>query len=302
MLDILKNFNPKILNSGQIRIKCPFRDLHKDGSGQNSMFLSPEINSFHCFSCKSKGRLVTLLEQEFDVEHSEAVELVNTTEAYLPKKIDFEVSDSWNIEPPEAFLERGYTEQTLRHFQVGIADDGKICIPVYDHKGEMRGVVYQVRKKGRDKKVWHSPGLPKSEILYNLNYAYSYTVLSEGPTDVWRIFQNRKNTCGSLGSYLSADQASLLHPFEIVYLMYDNDWAGMEAIEAANYRLQHHVDIKIIPYMSKDPGDCLMREFMRGFNSATDYLEYSMAMADAVGNDYEQMRRRIIKQIQKEDG
>lgn len=296
---VLAKNNPRFLSSGQIKMRCVFRENHTDGSGEQSLFLSPEINGYHCFSCKAKGRMTQLLMDKFDVSYYEAVEMVHVdTDAYIKKKVEFEIAEPWVIEPPEEFLDRGYRKSTLKHFRVGKTLEGTICIPVtfQDH---IKGVVYQIREEGKNKRVWHSVGLPKREILYNYDTRYKYAVLVEGPTDVWRIFEHKHNATGGLGSDLTKEQAELLQKFDDVYLMGDNDIAGIRFNEIAYQRLKNHVNVLVIPYLAEDPGEISMREFVRGFKGATDYLTYSMAMTEHPR--YEKIRQEVIKTLDKEN-
>lgn len=50
LLEVFKDFNPQKMTNGQIRMECPFRDNHPDGSGRMSFFVSPDKNAFHCFT------------------------------------------------------------------------------------------------------------------------------------------------------------------------------------------------------------------------------------------------------------
>ena len=47
---------PKQMSNGQIRMKCPFRDNHKDGSGQMSFFVTPDKNAYQIgrASCRER--------------------------------------------------------------------------------------------------------------------------------------------------------------------------------------------------------------------------------------------------------
>ena len=42
LLEVFKDFNPQKMTNGQIRMECPFRENHPDGSGRMSFFVSPD--------------------------------------------------------------------------------------------------------------------------------------------------------------------------------------------------------------------------------------------------------------------
>ena len=77
LLEIFAEFSPKVLSNGQIRMMCPFRDNHPDGSGQMSFFINPSINAYHCFSCGAKGNLIRLLTTQLEGERILERKIVN---------------------------------------------------------------------------------------------------------------------------------------------------------------------------------------------------------------------------------
>ena len=107
LLDIFSSFEPRLMSNGQIRMRCPFRENHKDGSGNVSFFVTPSMNVYHCFSCRSKGNVVRLLTSRFDVGYFDAVELVKLT-PYIPDdKKSFELDISWDTTKlPKEFIKR----------------------------------------------------------------------------------------------------------------------------------------------------------------------------------------------------
>ena len=54
LLSIFSEYSPQLLTIGQIRMECPFRENHSDGSGRMSFFVSPEINAYHCFAGETR--------------------------------------------------------------------------------------------------------------------------------------------------------------------------------------------------------------------------------------------------------
>ena len=54
LMDIFADYSPKQMTNGQIRMECPFRENHEDGSGRISFFVSPDKNAYHCFTGDTK--------------------------------------------------------------------------------------------------------------------------------------------------------------------------------------------------------------------------------------------------------
>lgn len=300
LVDVLSDFYPRLMSNGQIRMECPFRDNHKDGSGRESFFLSPDINGYHCFSCGAHGNLVKLLTTKFGVNYFEAMTMVRLTE-YTPKKKDFELDIIWNFkEPPYEFLCRGYTKECLKHFRVGTTDKGSIFIPYYRDFNKYEDLVgYQERWYTPIRRVRNSKGFDKKSYLYNLDYSYDYVILVEGQSDVWRLYQFGYNACALMGSDISEWQVNALSKFKKVYLALDNDFAGRRGVEICNFLLKNYTDIRLIPYTTKDPGDCQdYSEWSRAFADSTDYVVYSMEMS--IGwDDYVDMRDEIIEEVKR---
>lgn len=281
LMDIFSDYSPRLMGNGQIRMECPFRENHSDGSGRMSFFVTPRINAYHCFSCNVHGNLVKLLTSRFKVPYFEAVEMVNLTD-YTPEHDDFGLDIIWDLNIlPRQFLDRGYTKECLKHFRVGTTDTGAIIIPYYkDFNLPCELVGYQQRYYNGDiRRVRNSIGFDKKSYLYNLDYNYDYTVLVEGQSDVWRLYQYGYNACALMGATISDEQVKMLSKFNTVYLALDNDEAGRRAIEACNHRLSHVVNIMLVPYSTKDPGECEKESWDCAFKNSTDYIVYSTEMS-----------------------
>lgn len=302
LLEIFDDYSPRIMSNGQIRMECPFRENHKDGSGNMSFFASPDINAYHCFSCHAKGNLVSLLTTKFRVNYFEAVGMVRLTD-YKPEKKEFDLDLIWDMSvSPKEFLRRGYTCETLRHFKVGMTDDGKILIPYYtDFNKTVELVGYQTRVYEPDRRVKNSKGFEKMNYIYNLDYSYSYVVIVEGQSDVWRLYQHGYNVSALMGSDMSKVQAEKLSKFDRVYLALDNDEAGRRGTEICYYMLKNHTDVRLVPYETKDPGECTSKkDWSDAFSASTDYVVYSMEMS--IGWDgYLEMRDEVISELKRRE-
>lgn len=300
LLRIFSEFSPTKMSNGQIRMECPFRENHKDGSGRMSFFASPEINAYHCFSCGAKGNLVNLLTTRFKIGYFEASSAVHLEE-FKPKEekvFDFDVVWDFN-KPPKEFLKRGFTEETLRYFRVGMMDSGEILIPYYESFVKPINLLgYQKRVYYPDRKVRNSRHFNKKEYLYNFDDSYTYVVLVEGQSDVWRLHQFGYNACALMGADMSSWQADKLSCFERVYLALDNDAAGRRGIEICNRYLSRSVDVRLVPYTTKDPGECDKKSWVSAFDSSTDYMVYSLEMA-MNWDGYLDMRDEVLTELDK---
>lgn len=280
LLKVFEKLTPKQMSDGQVRCECPFRENHKDGSGQMSFFASAQKNAYLCFSCNARGNLVNLLTTKFGVNYFDAVEAVNLTE-YVPEKKEFELDVMWDMtKAPDEFLSRGYTSETLRRFKVGTCSDGSMLIPYYESFDKPMSLLgYQKRWYGKERRVLNSKGFNKSEYLYNLDHSYSYVVLVEGQSDVWRLYEYGYNACALMGASISKWQIEQLAKFDRVYLALDNDLAGRRLTEVVNDSLAFLTNIMLVPYTEKDPGSITSKKsWIKAFKQSTDYLEYTLTM------------------------
>ena len=300
LMSVFSDYSPRLMSNGQIRMECPFRENHSDGSGRMSFFVSPDINAYHCFSCQKKGNLIKLITGRFKVPYFEAVNMVRIV-PYEKEKEEFDLDVMWDItKPPSEFMRRGYTKDTLRHFRVGTMDDGGMVIPYYsDFNTYSELLGYQKRWYSPDRRVRNSKGFDKKGYLYNLDTNYDYTILVEGQSDVWRLYQHGYNACALMGVSVSPEQCEKLGDFKTVYLALDNDEAGLRGTEACYYSLKNHVDILLVPYLTKDPGECLNAEDWKKFmNGSTDYVEYSLGMT-LNWPDYLDIREEVLSELMR---
>lgn len=264
----------------------------------HSFTLEDDILTGNCFSCEAKGNLVKLLTTRFKVNYFYAMGLVHHGE-HKPKPAAFDIDAVWDFnKPPKEFIKRGYSKETLRHFRVGMTEDDEIIIPYYsDFKHPINLLGYQKRWYYPDRRVLNSKHFNKKEYLYNLDLSYAYVVLVEGQSDVWRLYQHGYNACALMGANISSWQVEQLSKFDRVYLALDNDEAGRRGVEICYFFLKNHTDVRLIPYTTKDPGECASKdEWIEAFQGNTDYAVYSMEMA--IGwDDYLDMRDEVLREI-----
>lgn len=302
LLEIFSEFEPKQMSNGQIRMMCPFRENHKDGSGQMSFFVNPEINGYHCFSCHEHGNLIRLLTTRFKVNYFEAVGLVRLTD-YKVERADFDLDLAWDVkQPPEEFLSRGISEETLEHFRIGTTSDGRMVIPYYkDFSNPTDLLGYQTREYRDDLRiVRNSKSFDRDGYLYNYSpKEFSYTVLVEGQSDVLRLYQFGYNATALMGSHISDTQVEMLSKFDKVYLALDNDLPGRRATEEVYALLKDHVNIRLVPYTTSDPCDCVRKkDWETAFLNSTDYMQYTLEMSMS-WPEYLDMKDEVLKMLKK---
>lgn len=162
------------------------------------------------------------------------------------ESIDFtreQVIDTIEI-PSKYYINRGYTENTLKAFDVGLCTkknkpmSGRVVVPVYDEDYNYVGCIGRSTSPLIQPKWMHSRGFKKSAYLYGLNLAKEEikrtgtVVLVEGQGDVWKMYEaGIKNSVGIFGSNLSDDQLVLLEKSGALNLVIltDSDEAGEKA-------------------------------------------------------------------------
>lgn len=189
--------------------------------------------------------------------------------------------------PAKQYIERGFKEETLDHFDVGVCYHPKskmykrIVFPVFDEDDQyMVGCVGRTINGHSDK--WKNlKGFNKSNFLYNYAKALPYIndskaiILVEGQGDVLRFYEaGVNNVVGLFGCTLSDMQEFLIQKTKAktVILALDNDDAGTKGTNQIKKQLPHFEVIQIQLSNSKDIGDLTIQEIddfvkpqMKGF-------------------------------------
>lgn len=145
--------------------------------------------------------------------------------------------------PSKYYLDRNYSENTLKKFDVGDcwaenkAMSGRATVPVYDVNMNYIGVTGR-SISGNSKAKWKHHGIKTSNYFYGMPQAIKSInetgdiILVEGPGDVWRMHEaGFENVLGLFGSSLSDSQLLVLESIFCTRLiiMTDNDDAGENA-------------------------------------------------------------------------
>lgn len=196
---------------------------------------------------------------------------------------------------PYQYLEsRGFSKKDINYFQCGFTEHYKgthyainerITIPGHDEYGNICGFIGRSPLPNVQPKYLYSADYPKSQTLFNLHRAKKYAnkglIIVEGSLDVMRIHSlGYQNVVAILGSKLSAIQRQLVLKYtDKVYLMCDNDKAGMSANTQALKDLHKSIDVYLvsIPNGKNDPGEITNSdELAYVLNTAKSFNEFEL--------------------------
>lgn len=198
---------------------------------------------------------------------------------------------------PLYFYQRGYSGALAQIFEIGFSPlglnesskvleldfPGRIIIPIRSVDGKLVGLSGRLatddkRLIEKYDKYRHTYNFDRRHILYNLHRAKNYiqesrkVILVEGFFDVIHLWQmDIKNVVATLGTNVNREQMLLLLPYcSEVYLMFDGDNAGREALKstyklACKYFNTFYVELP----EGKDPSDLNLADYYKAMAFAT---------------------------------
>ncbi|NLL63961.1 MAG: DNA primase [Ruminococcaceae bacterium] len=198
--------------------------------------------------------------------------------------------------------QKGYSEQEL--FEVNLAKKNekgiyydnfrnRIMTPIFDLRGNVIAFGGRVLDDSKPKYINTSDTLiyKKTQNLFALNFAKSSgktsLILCEGYMDVIALHQaGFTNAVAGCGTALTDEQVRLISRYaDKVYLAYDGDGPGKEALEKAIAKFQQ-TDIMINPLVlegGNDPDDILRKfgpeRFKAILEGASNEIEYKLKTA-----------------------
>lgn len=148
---------------------------------------------------------------------------------FSQEAIDRMYEGFWQNDYAQTYMmqERGFTEETLRHFKVGYSDKKNLlAVPMHDPMGMPIGVIG--RTLVGEKKFKNSYGLPKSKTTWNFHRAKrtgDTVIITEASFDAMRVHQaGYPNVIACLGGNFSEEhQAQLDRTFSTIIIMTDFD-------------------------------------------------------------------------------
>tara|TARA_R100000808_G_scaffold2804_3_gene10543 strand:- start:67434 stop:68510 length:1077 start_codon:yes stop_codon:yes gene_type:complete len=189
-----------------------------------------------------------------------------------PKGISRDVVRQGLQRPVDFYLKRGFLEETLDTFDVGICINSnklmynRVVVPVYDDSHQyMVGCVGRSLEDNPSTQKWiNSKGFNSGAHLYNYWMAkkeISRTetiVLVEGQGDVWRLWEaGIRNAVGMFGCHLTDYQQISIEKsgaMNIVVLT-DNDEAGIKAASSIKEKCGRLFNLHFPQLPKKDVGD-----------------------------------------------
>jgi len=173
--------------------------------------------------------------------------------------------------PSEYFVFRGFSEETLLHFEVGDCLDKsspmyqRAVIPIHDDSGEnVVGHIGRSVKEYREPKFLFTKGFDKRHFLYNYHRAIDRAVekrclfITEGQGDVWKLHEAGINNAVSVfGKSLSLYQKKKIQRSGVTSLIIltDNDQAGRESKMQIQRELGRMFKLVFPRWKQKDIGD-----------------------------------------------
>lgn len=183
------------------------------------------------------------------------------------------VLDAWTKCDHPLWGERGITEEAKEQLRLGYNPvDERLIFPVFWH-GDLVGWQRRATLPGQEPKYKNSWGFPKSETLYHYDEACRYprVCVVESPMSVAKaVSLGIPNVVGTHGAKVSQDQFDALKCFEMVYLWFDRDSAGIQAERKMAEALYRHTDVMIVePDWKRDMGDASYDEIEAKIATAT---------------------------------
>lgn len=257
---------------GWLLFECPFAPyFHKDGLDRNPDFwIKTEPNGysgFHCFACKSRGNLGSLVRQlEYRRQESYGDLAIMAVVWEAPEnygKFEDVATDDYEPVPINAALyagmyplayevdyarnylkKRGISEKTAQILELVYApDEARIMFPVKNHKGELYGFTGRTVLEERNfpypkfPKVRDYAGLPKEKTILGeqLWKPGRPILLVEGLFALAKMIElgvhEEYNVGAVMGSRITKYQRDILAYYnQPVYLLFDGDLAGVQGI------------------------------------------------------------------------
>lgn len=179
------------------------------------------------------------------------------------------------IFPAKFYIDRGFTEDALNEFDVGLCINPKsqmhnrVVFPVYDENDEFM-IGCTGRTTCNDNRKWiNQKGFNKSNFLYNYGKAIEHIrtkdtiILVEGQGDVIRLWEaGIKNAVGMFGSKISDSQEFLIQKTGVsnIIVITDNDDAGNHCYNDILERFKYLFNIRKIDLLKNDVGDMTVQE------------------------------------------
>jgi len=286
---------------------CPF---HDDSSP--SFAISIHTGLWLCYACGEKGNFRSFLsklgmsKRDIDDNYGDTLaelkrnappepdiarpEIVMEVNRHVPEEL-LGVFRS----VPEKLLQEGFSEEVLRHFEVGMDNvHHRITYPLRDLEGNLVGISgratldsqeerYKVYKN--EYRAWDLPPYEtdKSNLLWNSNVIYPLARVTEMPIVIvegfkacmWLHQAGVTNVLALMTKRMSWAQEYILQSMGGPYIMMlDNDDAGIDGtIKISKVLQKYSRDVRIVEYEQEQPTDIPQEDVPGLIEDATDYQQ-----------------------------
>ena len=293
------------------RVKCW---LHEERTP--SLFIHKATGVYHCFSCHTKGNLISLLRIHLDLEYHEALlylqkmSLGGLTEEEIHDKlhetihnhklgsvatqqveIDCELPPNKRIKSHSYLInKRKLTIEEIKKYDIRVcvepAHDGWVLIPVY-FEGVLRTYFLRDPQQGRKLYGKHD----RSNILYGYDQIEDkkgLVCLTEGMFDKYFCERIGNQTMAVLSNRLLEEQQEYLKSFSEVVVFHDNDMeteAGMFLVkDSLNLLPYTKVTVASLPVDVKDCADLTKYNSEELFVLTKEAFENRVNLSDFFGS------------------
>jgi len=323
VLDLLNKFEVKFRETDtHFQMNC---FLCSDTSER--LGLSKENNHWHCFNCSSGGKklssFVFALNNKSTIKTSEKLAR-DAQEEKCTINPNIHLPFCKNIRRTSKFKtykyltqERNITKAAIIHFKLGATSilNGKNCgehlaIP-HIKDGKCVNIKYRSLDPNVEKKFKWRREKGGATVLYNdcaiFNLDYDEIIITESEIDtisVWVLgAENVIGLTAGAGSFKDAWYDRLLR-FKKIYLLLDNDTAGMEGAEKLAKRLgMGRCYVMTLPEDVKDPNDFIKKYTLSDFNKLkSDATQYQVHGVNNLSTSIALARKKINSEEVEESG
>jgi DNA primase len=318
-LEVLEHYSIEVTVKGQRATGfCPL-PTHRGQRRSPSFSVNLVRGIWQCFGCQAKGNVLDFacrmegfnpnnpkelrqaalkIRETFHLERTAGQEAparaarqstekpnLATQPVLINEPIDFELR---TLDPGHPYLkERGFTEETIRHFGLGYCNrgmlKGRFAIPLHDPQGRLVGYAGRITKDemiGPKCPKYLFPGererkgvkveFRKSLLLYNahrIKTPVDHLFVVEGFAATWWLWQAKYvNTVALMGASCSQKQANLIvdlvKPDGRIWLMPDGDEAAIRCAKSVFEQVSPHRFIRWVPLANgTQPTDVPADEF-----------------------------------------
>jgi hypothetical protein len=257
--------------------RCPFHDDDKP-----SLSVNTSKENFYCHACQETGRVTKLLSKVLDYPEVIVQDELRELEDLKPLQID-SILQHRLIEHEKLMEylknERNWTNETVHDLRLGW-DGKRITIPILNIFGDIVNVrQYKPRAEDRQPKVLNTKGYGKARLygLENLKIDVATVVLVEGEPDyITARSYGIPAVTNTAGAGTFNGHWARWFTGKQVYVVYDNDKAGISGSNKAARALGGHVkELRVVTL--PESGQDLTDYFASG-KTRDDFLELCKSM------------------------